>query len=307
MSGPGPRTEKPRHHKLEHRFREFVRRLAEKCDDDEIFFMAGAIAFNLVLAIFPLVILGIGILGFVLARFGDPAEHVLSLLTGNLPQGAGLELTAFVERLTAGLLARRTGYTIAGSVFLYWVATRLSGSLRVALREIFDIGSKRNPVHAKLFDIVAVLVGFVLLAANLGITLAITTGVKYGGTAFGVGGAGLSSLERLIGYGLSFVSIWILLLLLYRYVPYRPIERRTAIVAATFTAMAHETLKFGFSWYATEVANYGSTLGNLATVAVFFFWIYYESLVFILGGEIAQVSTMRKASRVGIVTFEDGS
>jgi membrane protein len=303
---PGPRSAKPRHHKLEHRFREFARRLAEKCDDDEVFFMAGAIAFNLVLALFPLVILGIGILGFVLAQFGDPTEHVLTLLTGNLPQGTGLEMTAFVERLTERLLARRTGYTVAGSIFLFWVATRLSGSLRVALREIFDIGSKRNPVHAKLFDIVAVAVGFVLLGANLGMSVAITTTVKYGGSLFGIGGPRFTLAERIIGYGISFASIWLLLVLLYRFVPYRPIERRTAIVAANFTAVAHETLKFGFSWYATEVANYGSTLGNLATVAVFFFWIYYESLVFILGGEIAQVSTMRKASRVGVVTFDDG-
>jgi membrane protein len=303
----GPRPAKPRHHKLEHRFREFTRRLVEKCDDDEIFFMAGAIAFNLVLAIFPLVILGIGILGFVLAQFGDPTEHVVALLTDNLPQGSGLELTAFVERLTAGLLVRRTGYTVAGSIFLFWVATRLSGSLRVALREIFDIGSKRNPVHGKLFDVVAVMVGFVLLGANLGMTIAITRGVTYGESLFEVGRPGLSLLERLMGYGISFASIWLLLLLLYRFVPYRPIERRTAIVAATITAIAHESLKFAFSWYATEVANYGSTLGNLATVAVFFFWIYYESLVFILGGEIAQVSTMRKASRVGVVRFDDGS
>jgi len=39
-------------------------------------------------------------------------------------------------------------------------------------------------------------------------------------------------------------------------------------------------------------------LGNLATVAILFFWIYYEALVFILGGEVGQVYTMRKAAKV---------
>jgi len=298
------RVEKPRHHRLEHRIREFARRLAEKCDDDEIFFMAGAIAFNLVLALFPLVILGIGIAGFALSRFGDPTEYVLTLLTSNLPQGSGIELTAFVESLTEGLLAGRTGYTIAGLIFLVWVATRLSGSLRVALREIFDIGVKRNPVMGKLFDLGAVLVGFLLLTLNLGATVAITAAFDYGVSIFGIGVAGLSLADRLMGYLVAFASIWTLLFFLYRYFPARPITMRTAMIAATFAAVAHESLKFGFSWYATEVANYGSTLGNLATVAVLFFWIYYESLVFILGGEVAQVSTMRKASRVGVANFE---
>ncbi len=301
---------KPRHHRREHRFREFVRRLAEKCDDDEIFFMAGSIAFNLILAIFPIMVLGIGIAGFVLAGFTDPTrptQQVLDLLTTNLPQGAGVDLTGLVEQLTAGLLSRRVGYTAAGAVFLFWVATRLSGSLRVALREIFDIGAKRHIVTAKLFDIGAVLVGFVLLTANLGVSIMIAATFDYSAAFFGLGGPNFGLAERLLGHAIAFVSIWILLFLLYRFMPARRISLRAAVIAATFTAISHESLKAGFSWYATEVANYGSTLGNLATVAVFFFWIYYESLVFILGGEIAQVSAMRKASRVGVVTFEGGA
>ena len=46
MAEAGSGHARPRHHRLENRFREFIRRLAEKCDDDEIFFMAGAIAFT---------------------------------------------------------------------------------------------------------------------------------------------------------------------------------------------------------------------------------------------------------------------
>jgi membrane protein len=98
----------------------------------------------------------------------------------------------------------------------------------------------------------------------------------------------------------ALASIWALFLVVYRYLPVRRIPWRTAIVAATFAALAHESLKYGFSWYATEVADYTSTWGNLATVAVLFFWIYYESVVFILGGEVAQVYTMRKARKVQV-------
>ena len=296
-----------RHHPPGYQLREFLRRLAEKCDDDEVLFMAGAVAFNLVMALFPLLILGIGITGYVLSGFGDPTQAVVDLVTENLPQAAGADLTGLVQTLTAGLLQRRTEYTIAGSVFLLWIATRLSGSLRVALREIFDIGSKRNPVHGKLFDAGAVMVGFSLLTLNLGVTVVGAIAMDFGVSLFGLAGATLSFAQRTLGLAVAFSSIWALLLLAYRFLPARPIRWRTAAIAATFTAVAHESLKFGFSWYATDVANYGSTLGNLATVAVLFFWIYYESLVFILGGEVAQVYTMREASRVGIVSFGTGT
>ena len=63
----------------------------------------------------------------------------------------------------------------------------------------------------------------------------------------------------------------------------------------------------GFGWYVTSVADYRSAYGNLTTLVVLFFWIYYASVVFILSGEIAQVYTMRKARKVQIQTALGGS
>ena len=223
-----------RHHRTGYQLREFLRRLAEKCDDDDVLFMAGAIAFNLVMALFPLLILGIGITGYVLSRFGDPTQAVVDLVTQNLPQAAGADLTGLVQTLTEGLLQRRTGYTIAGSVFLLWIATRLSASLRVSVRETFDIGSKRNPVHGKLFDTGAVMIGFLLLTLNLGVTVLGATAMDFGVSLFGLGGVTLSFAQRMLGLAVAFASIWTLLVLAYRFLPARPIRWRTAAIAATF-------------------------------------------------------------------------
>jgi membrane protein len=267
------RPERPRHHQLPYRFREFSRRLWDKAEEDDVFFMAGAVAFNVIIAVIPLLILGVGLTGFVLsARFPDPTAAVLEL----------------------------------GSIFFIWLATRLVGSLRIAVREVFDIGARRSIIRGKLFDIAAVLIGILLLTLNLGMTVMLTAAVQMGGDFLEVEGGTLSLADRLAGITVAVVSIWMLFLIAYRYLPARPIRWRTAAIAATFAAAAHEGLKVAFSWYATEVADYGSTLGNLATVAVLFFWIYYGALVFVLGGEVAQVSTMRKASRVGVVSFEAG-
>jgi membrane protein len=114
----------------------------------------------------------------------------------------------------------------------------------------------------------------------------------------GLEGQAVDQLRRLVATGLAFGSIWILFLGVYRFLPARWIPWRTALIAATFAAVLHELLKLAFGWYATDVANYRTTYGNLVTVAVLLLWIYYESLVFILGGEVAQVWTMRRARRV---------
>jgi membrane protein len=287
-----------RHHRIGYRLREFLRRLGEKCADDEILYMASAISFQLVVALFPLLILGIGITGYALSRFGDPTQAVLNIVIENLPQASGADLTGLVRELTEAMLRGRAGYTIVGSVVLLWIAMQLSASLRVTLREIFDIGQKRSFLGGKLFGVTAVFIGFTLLTLNLGATVIGGAVMERGVTVFGVDGATRSAAEWVLRVGVALGSIWVLLLLAYRYMPDRPVHWRTAVVGATFTAVSHESLKLAFSWYATEVADFGSAFGNLATVAVLFLWIYYESLVFILGGEVAQVYTMRRASRL---------
>jgi membrane protein len=300
------RSPVPPHLTLRYRVGEFTRRLWQKSVEDDVFFMAGAIAFNMLVALVPLLILGIGLTGYILsARFGDPTDAILALVADNLPQaGDGVVLVEALRAPITSMVERRTGFTVLGAVFFIWISTRLVTTLRIALREIFDIGQQRGIVMGKLFDIQVVLIGVALLTLNLGVTVLSETTMAYGGGLIGADDATLSFAQRVLGHALALGSIWTLFLIAYRYLPARRIPWRTAWIAATFSALLHEGLKFGFSWYATEIADYGSTLGNLATVAVLFFWIYYGSIVFILGGEVAQVYTMRKASRVGVMSFE---
>ena len=300
------RSPVPPHLTLRYRVGEFTRRLWQKSVEDDVFFMAGAIAFNMLVALVPLLILGIGLTGYILsARFGDPTDAILALVADNLPQaGDGVVLVEALRAPITSMVERRTGFTVLGAVFFIWISTRLVTTLRIALREIFDIAQQRGIVMGKLFDIQVVLIGVALLTLNLGVTVLSKTTMAYGGGLIGADDATLSFAQRVLGHALALGSIWTLFLIAYRYLPARRIPWRTAWIAATFSALLHEGLKFGFSWYATEIADYGSTLGNLATVAVLFFWIYYGSIVFILGGEVAQVYTMRKASRVGVMSFE---
>lgn len=283
-----------------YRAREFVRRLWVKVLEDDVFFMAGAVAFNLLVAVFPLILLAIGVTGYVLsAQVEDPVGATVALVESMMPQaGGGVDVGGIVNRVVTEVVAQRSGFTFFGALFFTWLATRLVGTLRVVLRETFDIGQDRGILKGKLFDVQVVVVGALLLTLNLGVTIVFGAAVTFGVEILGPGGPVMGFAERLAGQVLALASVWTLFLIVYRYLPARRIPWRTAVVAATFSAVLHEALKIGFSWYATDVADYSSTWGNLATVAVFFFWIYYEALVFILGGEVAQVYTMRKAGKV---------
>ena len=287
---------------LEHRLGGFLHRLWEKTFEDDAFFMAGAMAFNLLLAVIPLIVLGVGVTGYVLsAQVADPVHAIVALVQENLPQIADPEvLTSIVQPMADGLLNQRQGLTIVGALVFVWLATRLVGTVRTVLREIFDISEARGLIAGKVFDAGVVVVGVIFLTLNLGATISMETAVRFGIRFLGLGGPAAGLANRALSQGVAFTSIWALFLFVYRYLPARRIPWRTSFVAATFCAVLHESLKWGFSWYVTEAADFTTTFGNLATVAVLFFWIYYEATVFIVGGEVAQVYTMRKAARVQV-------
>ncbi|HSG46209.1 MAG TPA: YihY/virulence factor BrkB family protein [Longimicrobiales bacterium] len=286
----------------------FLKRVLQKADEDAIFFMGGAISFNVLVAIIPLLLFAVGISGMVLqARFVDPAAVVMNFLREALPAMQGeVDLSEEVRREISEILGQGANLTLLGAALLVWLSTRLVGTLRTALREIFDISQARTLVAGKIFDIQVVLLGGLLFLANLSLTAGVRAARDYGVDLLGLEGTAISLVQQWSAHGLAFLSIWLLFLGVYRYLPARRIPWKAALIAATFAALIHEFLKGGFGWYVTQVADYRSTYGNLLSLAVLYFWIYYGALGFILGGEVAQVWTMRRARRVQIREVHGG-
>jgi len=150
-------------------------------------------------------------------------------------------------------------------------------------------------------------VGGALLLLNVVITVILQPLGGWGTELLGLPEDFLGFSERALATLLAFMSTWALFALIYWYVPAQRISWRTSWVAATIMAVSYEVLKWGFGWYVTSVADYGSAYGNLATVVVLLFWIYYASVGFVLSGEVAQVYTMPKARKVQIRTAWEGS
>ena len=286
------------------RLREFSSRVYQKSLEDNIFFMAGAISYNLLIAVVPLVLLAVGLWGYVLsARYGEPSEAMVGFLQNYIPaMGGDIDLLAEIESGINGLVASRAGYSMVGFSLFVWLSTRLVSTLRVALREVFDIATDRGVVRGKLFDLQVVVLGGVLLLSNVVITVVLQSLGGWGTDLLGIPEGLFGSTERALATLLAFMSTWALFALVYWYVPARRISWRTAWVAATVMALSYELMKWGFGWYVTSVADYRSAYGNLATIVVLLFWIYYVSVVFVLSGEVAQVYTMRKARKVQIRT-----
>lgn len=243
----------------------------------------------MLVALVPLVLLLVGGIGFLIGdRFGGVSPDVVVLLLGLLPRGNEAGIADGVERLLAGLVAERAGLSFLGAGVLAWISTRLAGTLRIVLRHVFEVEEERGIFAGKLFDLQVVLAAGALVIVNFGVTVGARAVEQFGLSVFG----GVPGVQWIfswtVGTAISLATAWILFFLLYRYLPKRRPAVRAAVVGATFATLGFELLKVAFAWYVTSVASYTNAYGSLAAGAVVFFWIYYSSVLFVVGGSLAR-------------------
>jgi membrane protein len=276
---------------------DFITRLYVKAGEDNIFFLAGGIAFDVLFGAIPFLLMLVGIFGLVLSRVGgDPrkvvADYVLDILP---PSPAVVDRT---YRIVETVIAGRTSFGVVGLVLFLWTSTRLIATLRSSLREIFDLPEERGIIEGKVFDVQMVLVAGTLFLANTGITLVLDTAQNLGIRLVGSRWLDVQTVQLVWGRVLAFVFILLMFLLIYRYLPRRRTPWRMAAVAAVFSALAWELLKGLFAVYILHAPSWQRVYGALVTPVIIVLWIYYSAVVFILGGEVAHVYELLRVRRL---------
>jgi membrane protein len=276
---------------------DFSRRVYQKAGDDDIFFLAGGIAFNVLVAALPFLLLLIAAFGYVLkSAVDDPEQAAVNYLLSILPPSQ--RIVTLTRTLVREVVAGRTQFGILGLILFIWTSTRLFGSLRSVLKHIFDLPEERGIVQGKIFDLGMVVIAGTLFALNTGITVIVEAAQAYGVEWLGLAGREeWEIMQRVSARLLAFGFILLMFILIYRFLPKRRTPWRISIVAALFTSIVWELLKGIFAWYVAAVADYRTTYGTLSTLVILFLWVYYSAIVFVLGGEVAQVYDLLRRRR----------
>lgn len=276
---------------------DFSGRVYNKAGADDIFFLAGGIAFNVMLAAIPFLLLLVAIFGYVLERtVADPRATALEYVSSILP--ASPEVVRVADQMIGNLIEQRNFGGTLGILLLVWVSTRLIGSLRSALRSVFNVREDRGIIAGKIFDAKMVVVAGSLFVANTAITLALEAAQTYGIQLLGLNETGeVLVLQALYAQILAYTFIFVMFVLIYRYLPARRVPWRIALVASTFTSVAFELLKSVFAWYVATFGDYTNPYGGLINAVFLVLWIYYSAVVFVLGGEVGQVYELHRIRR----------
>jgi membrane protein len=226
---------------------------------------AAALAFAAFLAMFPMMLGALSIIGLAIR---DPATEARfqTLILQVFPGNAQPELQSAIHgvKQSAGLL----GLVSLGG--LVWSASGIFATMEFALTQIFGT-KQRNMLRQKLMGFVMM----VLLVIALTITVAADSAAGY-----------LSKympFAWLLGLGIGAAVMVALLVLLYRFVPNRTFGLSEVLPGALLAGVLIQLLSFGFPLYARYAGSfntYGAQFGLFFLLAT---WLYLLSQLLLLG------------------------
>jgi membrane protein len=182
----------------------------------------------------------------------------------------------------------------AGVIGLLFAASGLFSSMRTSLNNIFDTRA-RSAYVGKLRDIgmVILVILFILLATAIFPVLEI---VKDSADKIEIFKRfQLTGTQHKLYFLGSLVMIFVLFFTMYNLIPNKRLGFKTPAVGALWATILWAASREFFGYYITNMASLKRIYGTYVLFAVVTFWIYYSSVVFLLGAQIAQLYRTRKA------------
>jgi membrane protein len=263
-----------------------IKTSASEFMDNNSFRLAGALAFNAIFSIPPLLIIIIRAAGYF---WGE--EAVSGELSKQIESAIGAGAATEVESIIQNAATHESGgiaFWISIGVLIF-ASTTFFATLQESLNSVWNLKPKPTNSIVKMIKVRLFSFGIVLSIALLMLVSLVLS------TAISVLSGYLSSLFpdiavffiRLIDFVLSAGIISVLFALIYKYLPDATIRWKDVWVGAIVTALLFALGKFLISFY-ISTSDPGSAYGAAGSIIVILVWIYYSSLIIFFGSELAQ-------------------
>lgn len=252
--------------------------ILKKFDSDHGFFLSSGITFSLLICLIPLLLLLLAFLGTYLYSDREILNHIRHYLERVVPS-----LDPRIMENLLKIVRDRKIVGILGMAGLIWTSTWTFSSIRISFDLIFQARKGRGPFHGKAIDLFMVLLAGVFLLASMILTSGMTFLQGYPFSLY----VNMKPLVRLVlKYVLPYFLTFWMFVSIYKIVPPAKIRFKTAFQSAFFASLLWEVAKQLFGWYILHVGRFSMIYGSLSTLVVFFLWVYYSSVIVLLGGEM---------------------
>jgi membrane protein len=256
--------------------------VAECFAEHSLLTYASAIAFRALVALVPLTLLGLALLG-VFGLEDVWKDTIAPALEEHLTQPVfnGIDFTV------TQIFTTETWSLIALSIALViWDMTWAVTAVMQALNRIHDVEERRSKLRR------------LGVAAGLGlaVVLCLIAAVLVQSIAPFVTGGALDTLLSILRWPVAIVFLWAAVALLFRYAPAERPEFRWASGGSVLVIGTWLVASVFFRAWATDVADYKSATGSLTVFLLLTAYVLVSSTIFLIGAELDELARKRNIS-----------
>ena len=242
-------------------------------------YIAGAISFYALFALFPLMLATISVLGFVLGPRTPQEQLVLAKdIAEVLPISR-----EYVGETVQGLVRTRAITGIFSVFGLLWAATAAFGAIRKGINAAWGIKRPRPFLKERLIDF-ALVVGAGMLMLAVLFTGPALDFLRQIADVLDVESKIVNDyLEGLLSSLSSPTTSFAAFLVLYRFLPNTQVRVKDVWVGALLASLAFEGVKWGFVYYVQTYLDYTVIYGSVGAVVALLTWVYLSAIIVLLG------------------------
>ena len=198
------------------------------------------------------------------------------------------EVTNQIINFSNSFLGHAKGGIIAGVgvILLLWTVISILGKIEESFNRIWEVRKPRTLVR-KFSDYMTMMVlAPILFVISSSITLVVASKVKFIVQRIALLGTLSQVIFFLLGF-LPYVSMWVLLTVLYIMMPNTKISLRSGILAGIAAGTIYEIIQWIYIKFQIGVAGYGAIYGSLAALPLLLVWIQLSWMIVLFGAEIA--------------------
>ena len=267
----------------------YVVGLFRRIDDHHIFLSGGGIAFSLILSTVPILLLLFALLGNII----DPhtiEENLSKLIVTIIPYPAYAEFTknAVLKRVPEVFQYSNAAFYL-GIIGLFFTSTWLFSSMRTILNRNFGYDKNKGFITGLMRDFGMVLLVIVMILVSTFVLPAINIFIKATENFDFLVNFKVDEIMHLVFSFTSVIVVLLLFFIFYSLIPYAKLNSKATFIGALWATILWELARYVFGYYVEHFLQANKFYEAFLLIIVLLFWLFYASIVFIIGAEITQL------------------
>ena len=260
-----------------------TKRVIRRIQDDAVFGRAAQLSYYFLLALFPLLLFLVSLLGYFAQAGSELRNSLINYLAAVMPGAAVTLVQTTLDEISASAGGGKLSFGLLAAL---WAASNGMGAISDTLNTAYNVKETRPWWKVRLISVLLTISLSILIVAALVIIL-------YGGSIgeavasrFGFSNA-FTTVWKVLQWPIALIFVLTTFNLLYNFAPAIKRHQRKFFTLGALVGVALWLLvSFGFRIYLHYFNSYSVTYGSLGALIILMLWFYFTGVAILIGGEI---------------------